>query len=137
MALVDTYPEGRPVALGPRALDTPLNGDDAGRQHCAARFLAAVLAPMAGQSPWWRSAGCRGLPVALVVPRLCAGCPVRLPCLAAALAEEARAGGYDDTCRGGLDHPERHRLRRRAHDLGAITAADWLAVAELALDGDL
>jgi WhiB family transcriptional regulator, redox-sensing transcriptional regulator len=43
--------------------------------------------------------------------RVCAGCPVKAPCLADALAMPA---GLDEGIRAGTTREERHRLRGRA-----------------------
>jgi WhiB family transcriptional regulator, redox-sensing transcriptional regulator len=51
----------------------------------------------------------RGMMLAVkAAKRICAGCPVRRPCLNYALANDERHGIW-----GGLSEPERRKLKRR------------------------
>lgn len=67
--------------------------------HWSALALCAEADPEA----WYPEVG----EAAAAVKRICARCPVRLPCLEDALASSERWG-----IRGGLSYNERRRLKR-------------------------
>jgi len=90
----------------------PLNRNDQG----------PVPPGMRPSTVWEALAACRGHPLALFYPeqgespragkRICAGCPVRAPCLVAGMPE--RSGIW-----GGLTRNERSALRRKARQAKA------------------
>jgi Transcription factor WhiB len=81
-----------------------------------------VSAQAATEERWWHLAACRGKPQrfwfadggsfeARVARAVCSSCPVRAPCLAAALAEESDEVAPSGI-RGGLTDAQRVKLRR-------------------------
>ena len=88
--------------------------------------LAAVRAPVDPDPTWRLEAACRGWPQPEVffpgrgdtnavraARAVCAGCPVREPCLAFALAEHILEGVW-----GGTSERQRRRLRARNRRTG-------------------
>jgi len=85
-------------AVAPSASDSVAWGHEDARRNGAARMLAALVAPMrdAPGGCGWADVACRGLPLDLLTPRACAGCPVP-ECLAASLWDNAVGRGWCDT----------------------------------------
>jgi len=116
--------ENRANYKNPHRTDTPVTS-----WVTPAQILARRAEQAASQFPdrWLQDAACRGVETEVFFPErgdtmrhreamsVCAGCPVRLDCLAANINEGP--GVF-----GGTSAVERRRLRRRLFDLGMEAA---------------